>query len=66
LRELRKRRWYPVVAAQTIQFRRSLYPFKKFQVTTEVVGWDGKYHLGSSDGLKTCQQLLTTRIYLPE
>ena len=43
LRELTKRRWYPVNAAQTIQFRRPLYPFKKFQVTTEVVGWDEKY-----------------------
>ena len=53
LRELTKRRWYPVVAAQTIQFRRSLYPFKKFQVTTEVVGWDEKYffirHLLTAD-----------------
>ena len=52
-RELTKRRWYPVVAAQTIQFRRSLYPFKKFQVTTEVVGWDEKYffirHLLTAD-----------------
>lgn len=43
LRELTKRRWYGVVAAQTIQFRRSLYLLKKFQVTTEVVGWDEKY-----------------------
>ncbi|MGA8657122.1 MAG: acyl-CoA thioesterase [Chthoniobacterales bacterium] len=42
-RESTKRRWYPVVAAQTIQFRRSLYPFEKFQVNTEVVGWDEKY-----------------------
>ena len=52
-RELTKRRWYPVVAAQTIQFRRSLYPFQKFQVTTEVVGWDEKYffirHLLTAD-----------------
>ena len=40
-------------AAQTIQFRRSLYPFKKIQVTTEVVGWDEKYffikHLLTAD-----------------
>jgi acyl-CoA thioesterase FadM len=43
LGEAAKRRWYPVVAAQTIRFRRSLHLFEKFQVTTEVVGWDEKY-----------------------
>ena len=43
LGEAAKRRWYPVVVAQTIRYLRSLHLFEKFQVTTEVVGWDEKY-----------------------
>jgi acyl-CoA thioesterase FadM len=40
--KLRERRWYPVVAAATIQFRKSLTLFQKFDVETQVLGWDGK------------------------
>jgi acyl-CoA thioesterase FadM len=40
--KLRKRGWYPVTAAATIQFRRSLTLFQKFDVETQVLGWDGK------------------------
>ena len=69
LRELTKRRWYPVVAAQTIQFRRSLYPFKKFQVTTEVVGWDEKYffirHLLTADSELVALALIAKRFLGP-
>ena len=31
---------YPVVAAQTIRYRRSLRLFERFEVETRVVGWD--------------------------
>lgn len=31
---------YPVVAAETIRFRRSLRLFQRFEVETRVVGWD--------------------------
>lgn len=34
--------WYPVVVAETLQFRRSLGPFQKFELTCKVVGWDEK------------------------
>ena len=37
---LRERGWYPVVAAETIRFRRSLELFQRFAVETRVVGWD--------------------------
>jgi acyl-CoA thioesterase FadM len=40
LRRLRARRFYPVVAAQTIRYRRSLRLFERFEVETRVVGWD--------------------------
>lgn len=39
---LRRRGFYPVVAAQTIRFRRSLQLFQVFYVETKVLGWDEK------------------------
>lgn len=41
-RRLRKTGIYPVVAAQTIRFRRSLQLFQTFEVETKVIGWDEK------------------------
>lgn len=40
LARLRARGFYPVVAAQTIRYRRSLRAFQRFEVETRVVGWD--------------------------
>ncbi|MFC3689853.1 acyl-CoA thioesterase [Aquipuribacter hungaricus] len=37
---LRRAGWYPVVVAETITFKRSLRLFQRFDVVTEVVGWD--------------------------
>jgi acyl-CoA thioesterase FadM len=39
---LRRRGFYPVVAAETIRFRRSLQLFQVFDVQTQVIGWDEK------------------------
>lgn len=39
---IRARGWYPVVVAETITFRRSLTLFQRFEIRTEVVGWDDK------------------------
>jgi acyl-CoA thioesterase FadM len=33
---------YPVVAAETIRFRRSLQLFQAFQIETAIIGWDDK------------------------
>lgn len=41
-RVLLKHGIYPVVAAQTIRFRRSLQLFQAFEVETTVLGWDEK------------------------
>jgi acyl-CoA thioesterase FadM len=40
--ELRRAGLYPVVAAETIRFRRSLQLFQAFEVETRVLGWDEK------------------------
>ncbi len=32
--------WYPVVVAETITFKRSLRLFERFDVRTQVIGWD--------------------------
>ncbi|MGC5583758.1 acyl-CoA thioesterase [Ornithinimicrobium sp. W1679] len=37
---LREKGWYPVVAAQTVSYRRSLTLGQRFEITTRVVGWD--------------------------
>lgn len=40
--KLRARGFYPVVAAETIRFRRSLTLFQRFEVETRIIGWDEK------------------------
>jgi acyl-CoA thioesterase FadM len=39
---MRRRGWYPVVTAETIQFRRSLLPFQAFAIETRLLGFDDK------------------------
>lgn len=36
------RGWYPVVTAETIQFRRSLTLGERFAIVTRVLGWDDR------------------------
>jgi len=38
--EIRKKGWYPVAAAETIRFKRSLKLFQRFTIRTSVIGWD--------------------------
>ena len=42
---LRRAGVYPVVAAETIRFRKSLQLFQVFEVETRVIGWDEKAFL---------------------
>lgn len=35
--------WYPVVASETIRFRRSLEFLQKFEIRTRLISWDDKY-----------------------
>ena len=39
---LAERGWYPVVAASTVKYRRSLTLGQRFTVTTRVLGWDDR------------------------
>lgn len=39
---INERGWYPVVVAQTIQYRRSLKLFDRFDIVTRVLAWDDK------------------------
>lgn len=39
---LNERGWYPVVAAQTIKYRRSLTFRQRFEIATRVLGWDDR------------------------
>jgi len=32
--------WYPVIVAENMTFRKSLAPWQKFDVETQIVGWD--------------------------
>ncbi len=37
---LREREWYPVVAASTMTYKRSLQLWDRFEIATRVIGWD--------------------------
>lgn len=39
---IRKKGWYPVLAAETIRFKRSLKLWQRFTIRTKVVGWDDR------------------------
>lgn len=43
MKVVKKNGWYPVVASQTIRYRRSLDPFRKFSVRTQLIGWDERF-----------------------
>lgn len=40
---LRKHGIYPVVASEMIRFKKSLNLFKRFEIKTQLVGWDERY-----------------------
>jgi YbgC/YbaW family acyl-CoA thioester hydrolase len=42
LSRLSAKGWYPVVVAETIQFRKSLRLLQRFDIETRVLGWDAK------------------------
>lgn len=43
LAELRQRKWFPVVAALVIHYKRPLKLWQRFEMTTQVVGWDDRW-----------------------
>ena len=43
LRTLSNNGWYPVIGAIHTTFRKSLYLFERYQIVTQIVGWDDKW-----------------------
>jgi acyl-CoA thioesterase FadM len=43
LKQAHKNRWQPVVAAQTILYRRALKPFQRYSLHSRLVCWDDKF-----------------------
>ena len=39
---MRERGWYPVVASETMTFRKSLSPWQRFTIESKLVGYDDK------------------------
>ncbi|MDZ4792405.1 MAG: acyl-CoA thioesterase [Hyphomicrobiales bacterium] len=44
-RKIKENGIYPVIAAETMRFRRSLHLFERFTINTRVIGWDDKAFL---------------------
>ena len=63
LKEMRRRRWYPVVAASHIVFRRSLEPFEAFDMETRVEGFDDDWAYMRQDMVKRDGQLAARAIF---
>lgn len=57
--EIRRRGWHPVVTSQTIQYRRSLRPFERFDIVTRVLDWDDKYILLSQEFVRRGETVAT-------
>ena len=41
--KLKERGWYPIVVEESMHFRRALLPFVKFQIKTEITGYDDRH-----------------------
>ncbi len=66
-RVISARGWYPVVAAQWMDYYRSLALFQKFTVQTKVMGWDDKFIYLSQDFIsngKKCASALVCARFL--
>ena len=42
-KELRKNKWLPVLGGNMITFRKSLNPFEKYSIHTQIICWDEKW-----------------------
>jgi YbgC/YbaW family acyl-CoA thioester hydrolase len=61
-RRLRPRGWYPVVAASTMRYRRSLKLGDKATITTRVLGWDERVVF--LEQVFTCRGALSAKGYV--
>lgn len=42
-REAKRRGWFPLVGASTIEYRRPLRVFERYELVTRVLGWDERW-----------------------
>ncbi len=61
LARFREQGWHPVVTAETGTFRRSLSPFRRFEVRTSILGWDER-HLYLEHRVHCGGELATTAV----
>ena len=43
LKQVMKRRWFPIVNATAITYIRDIKPMQRYTISTKLVGWDHKY-----------------------
>lgn len=43
LKAMRKRKWFPVIAEHTMNYKKSLHLFERYDVALEITHWDDKY-----------------------
>lgn len=55
----KKNGWYPVVAGETIKFKKSLKLWDKFELETEIKGYDDKYFFIQQKFLKAGELMAT-------
>lgn len=46
MKELLKRKWWPIMGGATVSFRRELKPLSTFDITTRLLYWDEKWLYG--------------------
>jgi acyl-CoA thioesterase FadM len=59
---LRAQGWFPVVVAETIQFRRSLTLFQPFVIETRLLGWDDKAFLVAQRFVRGVEPIATAMV----
>ena len=59
--KFKKARVYPVIASESIRFRKSLNLFQRFTIVTKILGWDDKF-IYVSQTFKTKQDLCALAI----
>lgn len=53
LKEMRARKWYPVVGESHLVHRRSLAPFERYCLRTSILCWDEKWTYLAQDFIRT-------------
>lgn len=61
-KKLRARGFYPVLAAEAIQFRRSLQPGERYEIETTLPGWDERDFFGVQRFIRQDGEVVATAV----